>query len=53
MDKQGNLIPDAHYIFSALPDSSLLAEGELTFTPAYLSVLPVRAHWGMQNLGLG
>ncbi len=28
MDKQGNLIPDAHYIFSALPDSSLSAEGE-------------------------
>ncbi len=28
MDKQGNLIPDAHYIFSVLPDSSLSAEGE-------------------------
>ena len=27
VDKQGNLIPDAHYIFSALPDSSLSAEG--------------------------
>lgn len=29
VDKQGNLIPDAHYIFSALPDSSLSAEGQI------------------------
>ena len=37
MDKQGNLIPDAHYIFSALPDSSLSAEGDSLLMQAVTS----------------
>ena len=27
-DREGNLKPDTHFIFSALPDSSLVAEGQ-------------------------
>ena len=27
-DREGNLKPDTHFIFSALPDSSLAAEGQ-------------------------
>ena len=33
VDKQGNLVPDTHFIFSTLPDSSLLAEGEACCSP--------------------
>lgn len=33
VDKQGNLVPDSHFIFSTLPDSSLLAEGEACSSP--------------------
>lgn len=33
VDKQGKLVPDTHFIFSTLPDSSLLAEGEACCSP--------------------
>ena len=35
-DREGNLKPDTHFIFSTLPDSSLVAEGQ----PALKLALP-------------